>query len=334
MCFLDMIVIAFVIVFLAFTRTLKDGEQGFGRDTTASLRGLAMICILFHHVYNKVGGSSPILGSLGYIVTGLFFFISGYGNTLSLKKVEIKLSWLYKKIIKLYIPFLIAYCIYFITLMLFYQDKRPSASEIFIDVISLSLPNSWSWFPKIILLCFTIHWVTRKLCRKIYVRNILILLLLMAYIFMMRSLGFASWWYNSVLCYPIGCIVAQPSLFDELLGYIKRKKYISFIIFALLFGISFYVTKYVSVLQLLSPIFFSLACFYFSFIYKTKTKFLAWIGNNSFEFLELHFVCLQLFYFVIEKSVYLFTICMFIGSIALLYVYLFVKQRAFSKRNH
>ena len=66
MSFLDVIMAAFVVCFLGFTRPLEKGEQGFGRDTTATLRGLAMLGIVLHHIHNRFGYASPILSSIGY----------------------------------------------------------------------------------------------------------------------------------------------------------------------------------------------------------------------------------------------------------------------------
>ena len=62
-----------------------------------------MILIVLHHIYqytaSRYGVSYPlplviILQSLGYLSTGVFFLLSGYGLTFSIKKNE-PMSWHY-----------------------------------------------------------------------------------------------------------------------------------------------------------------------------------------------------------------------------------------------
>lgn len=55
MSFLDVIMVAFLVCFFAFTRPLEKDEHGFDRDTTATLRGLAMLGIVLHHIHNRLG---------------------------------------------------------------------------------------------------------------------------------------------------------------------------------------------------------------------------------------------------------------------------------------
>ena len=116
MCFLDLLFCIFMLVFLSQVRPLKSNQNGFGRDTTASLRGIAMIGIILHHINYKIGTGSLILSYMGFLTTGLFFFISGYGNMLSInKKTHVQFEWLYKKFFKIYTPFIFAYCLYYLT---------------------------------------------------------------------------------------------------------------------------------------------------------------------------------------------------------------------------
>ena len=65
----------------------------FQKESTYSLRGLCMILIVLHHIYqytaSRYGVSYPlplviILQSLGYLSTGVFFLLSGYGQLIYL----------------------------------------------------------------------------------------------------------------------------------------------------------------------------------------------------------------------------------------------------------
>lgn len=332
MSFLDVIMSAFVICFLGCTRPLAKDEQGFGRDTTATLRGLAMIGIVLHHIHNSLGYASPILSSIGYLATGLFFFISGYGNMLSInKRNEVKFEWIYKKILKIYIPFFVAYWVYYLCLTLMYADLRPSGRDTIIDIVSVSLPNQVSWFPKIILLCFMVHWIAKKLFNNVLLQNGFILSALLIYIAIMLKIGYDDYWYNSVLCYPVGCIFAKPIVFDKLLGYLKDKKILSFIFFWLLFGVALLIPRKILGIRFWCPVFFSLGCYYFSYIFKVKTTLLSWVGNNSFEFYLFHIVSLQVLANLIDINKYIYALLVLVVSFALVYAYLFVKKKMTAK---
>lgn len=319
---------AFVIGFLGFTRLLAKDEQGFDRDTTATLRGVAMIGIVIHHIHNRFGYASPVLSSIGFLATGLFFFISGYGNMLSInKRNEVKFDWLYKKVLKIYIPFFVAYWVYYLCLTLMYGDLRPSGRNTIIDIVSVSLPNEVSWFPKIILLCFAVHWISKKLFHNVLFQNGFILSAVLIYITIMWKLGYGDYWYNSVFCYSVGCIYAKPIVFDKLLGRLKDKKVFSFLCCGFLFGTVILISRNILALRFLCPVFFSLGCYYFSYIFKAKTKILSWVGNNSFEFYLFHIVSLQVFANLIDINKYIYAVLVFALSFALVYAYLFVKRK-------
>ena len=333
MSYLDLIFGLFVIAFLAFARIFRgQNNQGFGKDTTASIRGIAMIGIILHHIHSRFQGQSPILAATGFLGTGIFFFISGYGNMLSINRREdsVKIDWFLKKLVKLYIPFFVAYWIYFCVLELFYKDLVPSVKEILIDLVTASLPNKDSWFIKIILLCFLVHWIAKNLFSDCFKQNLFIFVVIAIYVIVMWRMHVKTQWYTSPICYPIGCIVAKPKLLNKILTYLKEKKVFSFVIFLLAFFAAMVLTRKIWAVTLVCPVLLSLACYYFSFIFEVKTRFLSWIGNNSFEFYILHYACLQGFYNLYDINKLYYTIGVLLSACALVYIYLFVKGRIMS----
>ena len=61
--------------------------------------------------------------------------------------------------------------------------------------------------------------------------------------------------------------------------------------------------------------------------FKIKTKFISWIGNNSFEFYLMHVSCLQTFSMLIQKNHYLYTISVILGTLLGVFVYQQCKNR-------
>lgn len=56
------------------------------RSRTYNLRGICMLMIMFHHINNKLGHVFSFMNGWGYIATGIFLFLSGFGLFVSLKK--------------------------------------------------------------------------------------------------------------------------------------------------------------------------------------------------------------------------------------------------------
>ena len=162
MSYLDGIMVILLIAFFAISKSIKNENLVFDRDSTATIRGLAMIGIILHHIHNRLTFSSLLLASIGYLSTAIFFFISGYGNSLSINKKNPNFRWILKKISKIYIPFFVIYWLYFISNCIFYPEKIPAFREIIQDIFTISLPNEVSWFPKIIVLCFILHFLSKK----------------------------------------------------------------------------------------------------------------------------------------------------------------------------
>lgn len=327
MSFLDIIMLLLVIVFFSCTRPLGDNEMIFGRDSTAALRGLSMFGIILVHINNRLEFGSPVLFQVGTLATGLFFFISGYGNMLSMNKNKvIELKWLAKKFLKIYIPFFVVYWFYYMSNMILYSTEVPTLEETIQDIFTISLPNEVSWFPKIIVLCFFFHWIVKKLIPNAKIQFCAISMMLCIYVVCMWKLQMQGYWYNSVLCYPFGILIALEK--DTILKVInnKKKKYIFLICTVILLGMEFFGIKLVGSIQLLCALNFSIMCFAFTTLFKTKIKVLAWVGNNSFEFYLIHIACLQVFCNLISFNYYLYALCVILESFLLVFIYTYLKS--------
>ena len=99
MSFLDLIMAILVASLLFMSKPVSSACDIFSRDSTASFRGMAMLGIMLLHIHSALGLLSPVLLQVGYLATGLFFFISGYGNMISLNKKEQSFKWLCNKLL-------------------------------------------------------------------------------------------------------------------------------------------------------------------------------------------------------------------------------------------
>lgn len=321
MTFLDGILVAAIVGMLFCVRSVDNDYASFERRTTNSLRGVAMVGIMLHHIHNNLGFFSPILSQVGYLATGLFFFISGYGNTLSIgRRNDIKINWLMNKAIKIYIPFIVSYVLYIIMLAIGYRDMIPNFMRNIFNLVTVTLPNQVSWFPKIILLCFIIQWVAHKITSKNVERaNVIILITICAFIIFIKMKNWDSYWTSSVLCYPTGCCMAESIKVKRIAKFIRNKRMLSFLSCGVCFCLLFMGTRYCYDLSIICSVAFSVTCYCFTQLFSVKNRLMEWIGKNSFEFYVFHIVCLQGWMCV--SNVYIYSLLVLVTSIVMVCLY-------------
>lgn len=326
MSFLDIILALTLVMFLVQSRTIADGAI-FERDSTAALRGVVMIGIILHHIHNRLGFDSPVLKQMGDIANGFFFFVSGYGNTLSVNKRDtIDIKWFIKKYLKILVPFLAAYCIFFLGIALLFPSEVPNKKELIWDILTISLPNQVSWFPKIIVLCFLVQYVAKKIFRKPMMQFLAISAVLCGYVVLMIGFRMGLFWYASVLCYPFGVFVSLNR--DKLVTYLStRKRRMLFLDSSIVaFGVLFVATNRFWLVQPFCDFAFCTMCFLYTSAFRVRSRLMGWIGNNSFEYYLFHMACLDISRIFISKNFYLYTLCVFLGSSALVFLYLQIKK--------
>ena len=191
--------------------------------------------------------------------------------------------------------------------------------------------NKDTWFVKIILLCFLIHWVARKLFPDVLKQNIFMIVLIMFYIVVTRKMGVKLQWYTTLACYPVGCVIARPTVVKSIVDFLREKKTFSFVIFTILTLTSVILSHKSWVFIMVAPIVFSLACYYFSYIFETKNKFLAWVGNNSFEFYIFHYIFLQGLEKLFEINRYAYAVSVVGCSLVTIYIYLLIRDKITKK---
>lgn len=105
------ILLVCVSVFLA----RKSQEDYLSPKVTNSLRGVAAIGIILHHMAERTtsGTVFPVLGMIGYLMVALFFFLSGYGLLIQYQKRENYLDgFLKKRVLYLVLVYLLDVAVY------------------------------------------------------------------------------------------------------------------------------------------------------------------------------------------------------------------------------
>lgn len=101
---------------MGFTQKLFHKVNVFEKDDTYNLRGLCMIAIIIHHLYQflayQYGFDFGVVGNiflqaLGYLATSVFFLVSGFGLYYSIcKQKKITAKYIFLHYYKLILPFI------------------------------------------------------------------------------------------------------------------------------------------------------------------------------------------------------------------------------------
>lgn len=147
----------FSILVLIFAIILVSGIHARGHEhdafmskaQTTSLRGLAILIVVIHHLGQRLDSALPLTLYLmnffiGYLAVGLFFFLSGYGNMLSISHMQRsfagKMAWIVKRIIGLLLIFYVAEAMALICEFIMY--RRLDSVKHFVNLDSITISYS------------------------------------------------------------------------------------------------------------------------------------------------------------------------------------------------
>lgn len=237
----EIIILAFSLVLLLFL-FLKgfvkeyntiDVSTYFSKSQTDWLRGVAIVGIVYSHYILIDASWSWNIRFLGIFGVAIFLFLSGYSAMFSLvNKPNYLKKYIPKRLVRLYIPFIIVYIIYSIVLLISgYQFTIWD----FVKIPVMSLPGTLNWYLKVQLALYIVFYIIAKFSKK--KKNIPLILLPICVIYMIIGMivGLNFYWYESCFMFPLGMLFA---LYKEKIFALLNSKYIfkfviSFFIFVL-----------------------------------------------------------------------------------------------------
>lgn len=183
-----------------FGRKLEINEDFTSLEIMKSLRGLAAIGVILHHIsqeeiFQKNHVLSPFVNAGAFFVS-IFFFCSGYGLLKSFDTKENYLKGFIKnRIVKtLVLPFYVDVVIYGL-LMFIAGFKLPKERWIF-NFTGLTMMNEFAWFP--IVLAFL--YIAFYLCFR-FIKNRPVCFVMIFTVIIALGVGFCynghfAWWYG------------------------------------------------------------------------------------------------------------------------------------------
>jgi len=291
-----LIICLVILLYLLYINIKKEYNiVPFSKEHTSIIRGVAITIIILHHIAQKypLGIMSYILTQVGYIFTGVFFLISGYGNNFSIEKNNSNYGyflWLINRFLRIIISFIIVDVPFIILTMVTGYIKEMSIFFILKSILTLSTPFYTIWYLKIQIILYLFTYISYLISKKhtiLLINTLCILLVVILWYF-----DFPSFWWNSLLCYPIGFMFAK---YKEKLNFnnIKFKLLIVFAIF--LIPIYFITGKKFAILSIMSCLVSVVIIISLSSYCIGKSKLFSNIGNISLECYLVHLVWIKIF---------------------------------------
>lgn len=195
--------------------TKKNTKDGFHDDfmsleVTKSLRGLAAIGVILHHIsqeelFNRCKELS-IFENAGYFFVAIFFFCSGYGLIKNLDtKPGYMNGFLKKRLPVIIVPYYVSALFYFIYRFFICKEQMPPA-QIVTGLLGLTMMNEYAWYPVTLLLLYLAFYILfrkdtgKGRTPKLFIMFIFILLLGMAFCVN----GHFAWWAKKGLWWKMG----------------------------------------------------------------------------------------------------------------------------------
>lgn len=207
------IYLLFIFLLCLWGIRISTDEDYLSKERCNSIKGIFILLIFLSHslqyikasgyVFPGIDALTPIIVSyIGQLVVVMFLFYSGYGVAIQIKtkgKEYVKLMPK-RRILKTLLNFDIAVCFF---ILLDVVISRPvSLSQVMLSFVAWDCVGNSNWYIFVILLCYIFTCFANIISSR-YAREIILILCLLAMFLLSYAKG--TWWYDTILVYPIGC---------------------------------------------------------------------------------------------------------------------------------
>jgi peptidoglycan/LPS O-acetylase OafA/YrhL len=210
--------IIFVILLIITGFTCRRTENHFfDIPTTISLRGIAVLFLLFGHLSIKCLQQKMFFNLGGYWAVIIFLFISGYGLYQSYQLNNKKMGFWKKRILKLYIPLWITLAFFIILDNVLINLHHP-LPEIILNFLGFHLNdilvrvNAVAWFVEYVMVLYFIFWIVSKFSFSEKLKLTVLFCLCFSIYIMIRLTplrNYHSIWLPYTIVFPIGVLFGK-----------------------------------------------------------------------------------------------------------------------------
>lgn len=292
----------YVAILILLLFGLKYKQNGIHMDyiqrrQTDTIKGLFILMVFVGHCIVEIRNSgygfistidrlgTRVHSEFGQLIVVMFLFYSGFGVMESIKtkgKEYIK-QFPKHRLLTTLLNFDIA--VAFFLLLNLALGKKMGFYRIGLSLIGWESLGNSNWYIFVILFCYLITWMGTK----VYPNNSIKAFSFIAFFVLCGEIALSylkhgqPWWYNTMLCYPLGmayCIHKKQILFIS-------EKYYSLILCFLLIGfLFFHFQHFIPALHGLSynakSIMFALLIVHLTMKFRVECRFLQWAGVYLF----------------------------------------------------
>ena len=283
-----MIYIFIVFILISLYGIKKSDGNYLSKEQTTAIKGFFTIIILFSHFNGYIELSNntinniylKIFSLIGQFMVTMFLFYSGYGI---LKSIENKKDYIKtfpkKRILKVIIKF---YCALLLFIIInYFLNNYYSLHDTLLSFTGWTSIGNSNWFVFVIIMLYLITYLVFKIFnKKSNIFNIHLISILSIFLIIILYFTKESWWYNIILCYPLGLYYA---CYEKQINNILARKYWIILCGILLFFIGLYFISSNIIAYEIEACLFSFLVVLFTYKIRLINKNLLFIGKYSFE---------------------------------------------------
>ncbi len=274
-------------------------KRALSKEQTTCINGIFVLFVFLSHFgqYETMPWN-PLLLGIGQLMVAPFLFYSGYGIMEQIqRKGHTYIDGMpRKRILKFYIHFCMALCIYLA--LSFLLDKDYPLFRIIWSFTALSSIGNSNWYVFAILAMYSIVYISFKLFKSHGITSCVAFTVL--YMIFIEEVKGQEWWYNIILCFPAGMILSKYK--DRVCSIIQKPV---FFIFMILLALILYL---VSLSILAYEVIAICFCFFIVDVcaYKEiKNDLFHFLGQYVFEIYILQRISMNLFDRYLNDWIYL-----------------------------
>lgn len=273
------------------------------KNYTDFIKGFFMIFIVVGHIIQMLIPSDIlfyhqilyVLCKINIIGVGCFFFFSGYGNYLSIHKrncLKTQFKKCFSKIYRIYHVFFIALFFYSLMYFAFHNGNSFITYKNFLFyLLTLTIPGYTIWYLKVQVVAYIILFVS--LFAKKFSTSICLLGTIF-YILFAICLKISPLFWQTILCFPIGCFVAKyRNEIKKYLTFLTVKN--TFIVLLILIScISFCFTATGVIFTMVLSVLGTFIVFLFSLVDIKLPNFIINLGIHSIHIYIYHWIYISI----------------------------------------
>lgn len=323
--------VVLLFVFLYRARFVSFNEEWLGKEQALAIKGFFIVVVFLSHSNPYIGiadGSSTsawgeslysaVFSHTTQLMVVMFLFYSGYGVLKSfLTRPNYSDSFFKNRIIKTLFNFDL--CLIPFVLLSFFEDATYPISTYVLCWIGWKEIGTNSWYIFVILCLYAFSLVGMKISFKkrspgfiTFAVTCIGSVLLICFLY---AAGKQSWWYNCVLCYPLGMFFACYE--KEIVSIVRNKWMTVLLVFISLALFIFFHFQESKITFMISAVLFGIIVVLWSSRVVVGNPVINWFGDHLFEIFILHRLPLTLFSRIGFSSRVLFVFTSFVASIVL-----------------